>query len=433
MSQQALPFFSAIEAAPRAMPRLESPAPCCTLCLSCPIREANAELVAGMVRAATTAEAAEQLDHLKDEFVATVSHELRTPLNAILGWARMLDSNQLAPERVQHATAAIVRSATMLAHMVDDLLDMSRIVEGTLCLTSERVDLVDTTSIVVEAARPLAAARHIELEFRPTAVLPTIGDPVRLQQVVSNLVANAIKFTPEHGRVQVFVESSKYYVEVRVVDTGRGIGADLLPHVFERFRQGSEATTQRGTGLGLGLFIVRRLVEAHGGTVQASSEGPGRGATFTVRLPTAPSEVSAAGPETNALRLEGLRILVVDGSADGRALTTSVLTDAGAVAKAVASASDALQWLAVERPDALVSGIRLPDMDGCELIRHIRNRAAPDGDLFPAVALTSCASPADRARILAAGFRVHIPKPVGPRELVAAIAAVTQSRRANST
>jgi len=384
-----------------------------------------------MVRASTAAAAVEQLDHLKDEFVATVSHELRSPWNAILGWARMLDAKQLAPERVQHATAAIVRSASTLAHMVDDLLDMSRIVEGTLRLTLEPVDLVETTRHVLEAVRPAVAAKNIEVAFTPGAVPPMIGDPARLQQVISNLIGNAVKFTPERGRVQVFVEGSKHCVEVRVVDTGRGIREDMLPHVFERFRQGSEATTQRGTGLGLGLFIVRRLVEAHGGTVHASSAGAGRGATFSVRLPTAPGEASAAGPDTRAPRLDSLRILVVDGSSDGRALTTSVLTDAGAVVTAVASAGDALQWLAGERPDALVSGIGLPDADGCELIRQIRERAGSDEGLFPAIALTSYTSAADRARILAAGFRVHVAKPVGSRELVAAIAAVTQSRRAD--
>ena len=257
-------------------------------------REANEHLVVGAVHAQMLAEKAEQDSHLKDEFLATVSHELRTPLNAILGWARMLESERLTPERAEHATAAIVRSAATLAQMVEDLLDAARIVKGTLRLIPQPVDLRIVTSAALDAVGPMAAARNVQLTFE--AALGTrkiIGDAGRLQQVIGNLLANAIKFTPEGGRVGVFVESSTKFVEIRVVDTGQGISPEFLPHIFERFRQADDATTQRHTGLGLGLSIVLQLVELHGGTVDAASEGLGRGATFTIRLPIPADEGQA--------------------------------------------------------------------------------------------------------------------------------------------
>jgi len=249
-------------------------------------REANEHLVVGAVHAQMLAEKAEQDSHLKDEFLATVSHELRTPLNAILGWARMLESKRLTPERAEHATAAIVRSAATLEHMVEDLLDAARIVKGTLRLTPQPVDLRIVTQAALDAVGPMAAARNVQLTFEAALGTRTIiGDADRLQQVIWNLLANAIKFTPEGGRVNVVIESVNDHMELRVVDTGCGISSDFLPHVFERFRQAEGATTQRHTGLGLGLSIVLQLVELHGGTVDATSEGLERGATFTIRLP----------------------------------------------------------------------------------------------------------------------------------------------------
>jgi CheY-like chemotaxis protein len=262
--------------------------------------------------------------------------------------------------------------------------------------------------------------------------------------VIWNLLANAIKFTPEGGRVGVFIERSNDYIEVRVVDTGQGIGPDFLPHVFERFRQADGATTRRHTGLGLGLAIVRQLVELHGGTVHAASQGVGCGATFTVRLPIAGGE--AQGGQTPALgerrtaasttspmprlpRLDELSILVVDDSADGRTLTSLVLTQAGASVNAVTSVREALQMLERERPDALVSDIGLPDEDGYELIRQIRQHEAEHGGFLPAVALTGYARAEDRARILAAGYQAHVPKPVEPVELATAIATITHHLR----
>jgi len=248
------------------------------------IREANERLVIGTIRAQTKTEAAEEANRLKDEFLATVSHELRTPLNAVLGWARMLRSGQMPPARAGHAIATIERNASVLGHLIDDLLDVSRIVAGTLRLAPQPVDLVAVVQAALDVVRPLAVTKSVQLAFSPDlAAIETVGgDAGRLQQVIWNLLANAIKFTPEGGRVDVLIERSEDHIEVRVVDTGQGIDPELLPHVFERFRQADDATTRRHTGLGLGLAIVRQLVELHGGTVHATSEGVGRGAAFIV-------------------------------------------------------------------------------------------------------------------------------------------------------
>jgi signal transduction histidine kinase len=384
-------------------------------------------------------------NHLKDEFLATVSHELRTPLNAILGWARMLGAKQVPPDRAGHAVAVIERNASALAYLIDDLLDVSRIVAGTLHLAPEPVDLVAVAQAALDAVRPLAVARNVQLACSPdrAAIEPVTGDAGRLEQVIWNLLANAIKFTPEGGRVDVFIAPSNDHMEVRVVDTGQGISPDFLPHVFERFRQADGATTRRHTGLGLGLAIVRQLVELHRGTVHATSQGVGRGATFIVRLPISAGEVqggqasalgerrmtaSAASPIPRLPRLDELRILVVDDNPDGRTLTSLVLTQAGATVTAVASVREALQMLEVERPDALVSDIGLPDEDGYGLIRQIRQYEAEHGGFLPAVALTGYARVEDRARSLAAGFQAHLQKPVDPVELTTAIATITHPR-----
>ena len=264
------------------------------------MREANERLVVGSVRAQTMTEDAEQANHLKDEFLATVSHELRTPLNAILGWAQMLGSNQLPPNRARDAIATIERNAAALAHIIDDLLDVSRIVAGTFRLAPQPVDLVAVAQAALDAVRPVAATKNVQLAFSPNLepLEPVNGDADRLQQVIWNLLSNAIKFTPEGGRVSVFIEPSKDHIEIRVVDTGHGISPDFLPHVFERFRQADDATMRRHSGLGLGLAIVRQLVEVHGGTVHAASDGMGRGATFTVCLPISAGEQIARIQET---------------------------------------------------------------------------------------------------------------------------------------
>ena len=409
------------------------------------VREVNERLVVGSVRAHTMTEDAEQANRLKDEFLATVSHELRTPLNAVLGWARMLTSMHLSPDRVKHGIATIDRNASALAHIIDDLLDVSRIVAGTIHLTPQPVDLVAVAQAALDTVRPLAATRKVDVAISPPpgALELVSGDASRLQQVIWNLLANAIKFTPVGGRVELFIERSNDDMQVRVVDTGQGISADFLPHVFERFRQAEGATTRRHSGLGLGLAIVRQLVELHGGTVHAASEGVGRGATFTVCLPISsglarggqpavPGErrnAASPSPISRLARLDELGILVVDDNPDGRTLTSFVLTQAGARVHAVASARDALRRLEVERPDVLVSDIGLPDEDGYALIRQIRQGEAERGGFLPAVALTGYARAEDRARILAAGFQAHVTKPVEPVELTAVIAAVTRHLR----
>jgi CheY-like chemotaxis protein len=291
----------------------------------------------------------------------------------------------------------------------------------------------------------VAATKRVHLAFSPDvpAVETVSGDAGRLQQVIWNLLANAIKFTPEGGRVDVFIERSKNHMDLRVVDTGQGISPYFLPHVFERFRQAHDATQRHG-GLGLGLAIVRQLVELHGGTVHAASDGEGRGTTFTVRLPISAGKaqagqaaalgerrrvVSAASPMPRLPRLDALHILVVDDNADGRTLTSLVLTEAGASVTAVASVREALQALEVERPDVLVSDIGLPDEDGYSLVRQIRQHETEHGGFLPAIALTGYARAEDRARILAAGFQAHVPKPVEPVELTAAIATITRDQR----
>ncbi len=407
------------------------------------MREANANLVVSSVRALTKSAEAEQANRLKDEFLATVSHELRTPLNAVMGWARMLASMQLPPERVQSGMVIIERNAAALARLIEDLLDVSRIVTGAIRLALQPVDLVAVARVALETVTPAALAGGVEIAFSADSPdLKTVsGDAGRLQQVIENLVGNAIKFTPSGGRVDVTIGRAHDSVEITVADTGQGIDPDFLPHVFERFRQADGATTRRHSGLGVGLAIVRQLVELHGGTVSAASRGEGLGATFQVRLPVAaatpqPHRVSgferrsmesAASPSPRSPRLDGVRILVVDDDADGRALTSIILTQAGASVDTATSTVEALATLELDGRDVLVSDIGLPGEDGYGLIRHIRTREAERGGFLPAVALTGYARAEDRERALAAGFQAHVAKPVDPLELAAAVAALVQS------
>ena len=410
--------------------------------LNVELREANERLVLATVQAQMAEEHAEHANRLKDDFLATVSHELRTPLNAVLGWARMLGSKQLAEERSVHAIATIERNAASLAHMIDDLLDVSRIIAGTLHIDPRPIDLIAVTKTALDVVKPLAVTKHIDLRFGPepgsTAVLS--GDAARLHQVIWNVLANAVKFTPQGGRIDVFVERVGSTIELKVVDTGQGISAEFLPYVFERFRQADVAPSGRHGGLGLGLAIVRQLVELHGGTVRAASDGDGRGATFTVHLPILVADTRAqAGsplverrsaetvdsPTPRSQRLDDLRILVVDDDADGRTLTTLVLTQVGASVKAVASTREALDVLEVQRPDVLISDIGLPDGDGYALVRRIRQYEVEHGGFLPAITLTGYARADDRNRALAAGFQAHVAKPLEPAELIAAIGHLT--------
>jgi signal transduction histidine kinase/ActR/RegA family two-component response regulator len=397
------------------------------------LREANEHLVVANLRSQALAEEADKANHLKDEFIAMVSHELRTPLNAVLGWARMLASKQLTTERAAHAVETIERNAASMAIIIDDLLDVARIIAGTLKLTFRPVDVSAVTEAAVDLARPLASAKRIDLTYAADPSLTEVvnGDPGRLQQLIANVLTNAIKFTPDGGQVRVSLEHVGPQLEVKVTDTGQGISADFLPHVFERFQQ-AHSGTSRQHGLGLGLAIARQLVELHGGTVDAASEGPGRGATFTIRLPIltgAPSVrllTGAAASERRSQRLDDVHVLLVDDDADGRNLASMILSAAGARVHAVGSIREAREALEGQRPDVLVSDIALPHEDGYALIRHIRTREAQHGGLLPAVALTGFARAEDRQCVLAAGFQAHVAKPFEPADLVVTVASLVR-------
>ncbi len=375
---------------------------------------------------------AERATRLKDEFVATMSHELRTPLNAIVGWASILRRDH-RPESVRQGVEVIERNAKLQARMVEDLLDMSRILSGKLAMELQRTDLSGVIEAAVAAVRPVADAKDVRLHTAMSPTAPVNGDPGRLQQVLWNLLTNAIKFTPPNGMVMIVAHEIEREgarsVEIRVSDTGQGIDPKFLPFVFDRFRQADASTTRRHGGLGLGLSIVKTLVELHQGTVEAHSEGEGRGSTFTVRLPLAEKQVSAIAvakeePTEEGAPLAGLRVLVVDDEADARTLARRVLEERGAEVVTVGSAVEALQ--AVDAGDELsvvVSDIGMPEHDGYELITRMRAMPGTVGQV-PAVALTALARDEDRKRTLLAGYQVHISKPIDPAELVTVIATL---------
>ena len=376
---------------------------------------------------------AERSARARDEFVATVSHELRTPLNAVLGWARLLRLGKLDPPAAARGIETIERSAQAQAQIVDDLLDVSRIIRGELRLDVRPVELVPVIEAALDAVRPAAAARNISI----AAVLvpragPVTGDPGRLQQVIWNLLANAIKFTPPGGRVEVRLAREGSEVSIQVSDTGAGIDPEFLPHLFERFRQADSSSTRVHGGLGLGLALVRHLVEAHGGSVSAASDGPGRGARFTVRLPISavrPRHVEAAaaarGPPAELRPLAGLqrvRVLVVDDDPDTLDVVKQVLEPAGAQVTSVASAREALAALSARPPDVLLSDLGMPGEDGLALIRKIRSLEPAHGGRVPAAVLTAYTQAEDRSEALHAGFQLYLAKPVEPAELTAAVA-----------
>ena len=384
--------------------------------------------------------AAETANRLKDEFLATVSHELRTPLNAILGWVQLLRKGNLDSAKTARALETIERNARSQNQLIEDILDVSRIITGKLRLNVRLVELVYVIEAALDSVRLAAEAKAIRL----TNVLdltagPVAGDLERLQQVVWNLLSNSIKFTPKGGCVQVRLERLHSHVEITVSDTGQGISAEFLPYIFERFRQADPSSTRSHGGLGLGLAIVRQLVELHGGTIKADSPGVGEGATFTVHLPLMAlrtieacsgsllnPKVGGEGAYCNTpLRssmLENLRVLVVDDEVDAREMLTAMLEHSGAQVKAVASVSEALESFELSTPDVLVSDIGMPVEDGYALIRQIRERPPERGGRIPAVALTAYTRAEDRTRVLLAGFQLHVPKPVEPSELVAVIA-----------
>ena len=382
---------------------------------------------------------AEAANRMKDEFLAVVSHELRTPLNAVLGWIQLLRSGTVPEARRGRALETIERAAKAQAQLVDDLLDVSRILSGKLRIDARPVDLASAVEAAVASARGSATAKEIRLEVDLDASGdPVVGDEHRLQQVVWNLVSNAIKFTPPGGTVRVRLKRSSTSAFIAVSDTGEGIEPALLPHVFERFWQAEGVMNRKHGGLGLGLAIVRYMAEAHGGTVRAESPGRGRGATFTVELPLpgCGAQTEAAGPSTqraaptsmDPTRLDGLRVLLVEDEADARDLLVMMLEQYGATVTAASSAAEALKAMEAATPDVLVSDIAMPVIDGYTLIRRIRSLESERGAPIPAVALTAYARGEDRQSALEAGYQVHVPKPVEPEDLASVLAKLTKGR-----
>jgi PAS domain S-box-containing protein len=386
---------------------------------------------------------AQEANRLKDEFLATVSHELRTPLTAILGWASMLRKTEFDRETAHGALETIERNARAQNQIIEDLLDVSRIVTGKLRLDVRQVEPASFIEAAVESVRPAAEAKGVRLtKSLDVGALALSGDPARLQQVVWNLLSNAIKFTPRGGRVEIAFARADSNAEIVVSDTGQGIKPEFLPYVFDRFRQADSSTTRRHGGLGLGLAIVRHLVELHGGTVRAESEGEGRGSTFVVTLPLAPArrgeEDEAAVPQQaqagaaareSADELRGLKILVVDDEEDTRDFLRAALGGCGAEVLTAATAREAARLAAGSRPDVLISDIGMPDEDGFELIRRVRELPAESGGGVPAIALTAYARTEDRLRVLRSGYQMHLAKPVELAELIAVVASLVGRRR----
>jgi signal transduction histidine kinase/DNA-binding response OmpR family regulator len=407
-------------------------------------KQAEEERASMLVREQAARADAERANRTKDEFLATLSHELRTPLTAILGWSRLLRTSKFEGEQLTRALETIERNARSQSQLIDDLLDVSRIITGKLRIDAQPIELVPIVEAAIDSIRPAAEAKSINFEVAldPSAGCVS-GDADRMQQVVWNLFSNAVKFTPEGGRVEVRLERIDSHTRISVADSGAGIDAKFLPFIFDRFRQADGSTTRKHGGLGLGLAIVRHLVELHGGEVSVRSDGVERGSTFSVVLPlleggangasststnTAPTadEVETAASSV-ASPLEGLCVLVVDDEADTRDWIAAVLRRNGAAVRSCGSAAEALRLLDAWEPDILVSDIGMPREDGYSLIKKIRKAGA--GSRVPAVALTAYASVEDRARALEAGFQEHLVKPVEPERLVAAIASIVERRR----
>ncbi len=393
-------------------------------------------------------EAAEAANRSKDEFLATVSHELRTPLNAILGWAQILldGGTGVDLDRRRRGLETIIRNSKLQAQLIDDLLDVSRIISGQMRLDVRAVELVPVIDAAVEAIRPAAEAKQIQVHrvLDPLSG-PVAGDPARLQQVVWNLLSNAVKFTPKGGKVELRLERVSSHAEIVVADTGMGIPPDLLPHVFERFRQSDASTTRRHGGLGLGLAIVRHLVELHGGTVRVASPGDGQGSTFFVLLPLSVAHLPPAGERARVhptaepqgsscqddptLNLKGIRVLVVDDEPDARETLQQILEHCDAEVLTVGSAAEALEAAETWKPHVLLSDIGMPGEDGYSLIRRLRKLPPERGGQTPAAALTAFARSEDRRRALLAGFQMHVSKPVELQELAAVVASLARERR----
>ena len=382
---------------------------------------------------------AERMSRLKDEFLATLSHELRTPLNAIQGWSELLQHPGTDPQNLQRGLEAISRNVRIQSQIVSDLLDMSRVISGQVMLEVHPTSLQEIVGHAIDAIRPSADNKSIRIQTLIDSKIGQVrGDPTRLQQVLWNLLSNAVKFTPKGGRIKVVLERVDSHVEVTVEDTGIGIDPDFLPFVFDRFRQAESGLSRRHGGLGIGLSIVKSLVELHGGSVRAKSPGKDQGSTFTVALPLfhvrppdgdRASRTSATDPlQTIELpRLDGTAVLLVDDDIGGCELVTAILVARGANVRCVASGPDALELLAQEQFDVVLSDIGMPDMDGYEFMRALRK--AEGSSPTPAIALTAYAGTADRQRALLSGYQMHISKPIEAAELIAAIASLRPLRR----
>jgi signal transduction histidine kinase len=379
---------------------------------------------------------AQAANRVKDEFLTTLSHELRTPLNAILGWAQLLAGGQLPEATARRAVEIIERNTRLQAQLIDDLLDISRIVTGKLRLELKPVAVRTILEASAESVLPAATARDVALVLEcENATDAVLCDPGRMQQIIWNLLSNAIKFTPKGGRVTLSERREGAAVVIAVADTGVGIEPEFLPHVFDRFRQQDPASTRKYGGLGLGLSIVHHLVALHGGTIDAESAGGGQGATFTIRVPLSPiapaAEDAADGRDapgravTTQESLDGVHVLVVDNEADARGLVSAILESRGARVTVVESAAEALQAIQRNRFDVLVSDIAMPGEDGYSLIRKVRRLDGPYSPL-PAAALTAYASAGDRAEALMAGYQAHLAKPVEPAELAAVVASLAK-------
>ncbi|MEK6279853.1 MAG: ATP-binding protein [Acidobacteriota bacterium] len=384
---------------------------------------------------------AETANRMKDQFLATVSHELRTPLNAIIGWSHLLRSGNLDKTMATRALETIDRNAKSQAQLIEDILDVSRVITGKLRLNQEPVDISSVINAAIDSVQLAIDSRNIQLgvTLDPSA-RHTVGDSSRLQQVVWNLLSNAIKFTPPGGHIAVKVSRSGRNLQIRVSDTGQGISGEFLPFIFERFRQGDGTTTRQHGGLGLGLAIVRHLVELHGGTIEAESAGDGLGATFTIKLPLAPSPQRGKGrkasaksaPEEDASEhfaslpsLANVNVLLVDDNEDTLQILGVMLSESKATVQTAASVADALEVLEWYQPDVIVSDLAMPGEDGYSLISKLRAREGSDTPI-PAVALTSYVRVEDRTRALSAGFNMFVPKPVQPEELITAIANLVE-------
>jgi len=374
----------------------------------------------------------ERVSLMKDEFLATLSHELRTPLTAVLGWSQILLTGQHEPADVQHGLATIAHNARAQAQLIEDLLDMSRIVSGKIRLDIQRTELASIIDAAVDAVKPSVDAKAIRLvKILDPHAGSVFGDPNRLQQVVWNLLSNAVKFTPEGGRIHVLVTRVQAHLEITVRDSGPGISPEFLPQVFERFRQADASITRKHGGLGLGLAIVKQLVELHGGTVRVANDPSGGGARFVVSLPLGAPREGDGAPEPSTTRrtpvlrepidLAGTRIVVIDDEPDARDLVAWVLENARAEVFVGTSAADGLALVKRHRPDVLISDIGMPYHDGYQLIRDVRSLPATAGGKTLAVALTAFARSEDRTRALLAGYHLHLSKPVEPQELVATV------------